>query len=525
MAARAARLALLLALALPACVQDDGRRWNPVRAPFEKTESEERELGFRFDQEAQTQLPLIDDLRVLEFVDALGRVLLEQVGPQPFLYRFRVIRDPALNAFAVPGGFVYLHTGTLLAAGSINELAGVMAHEIAHVKGRHYARMVEQAAVPNLLTSAAGVLAAVATGEPGLAVTAQAVNVALQLRYSRTFEGEADRLGASFMSRAGYDPEGMVRFFERIVLEKRSAPPTRLPPYLYSHPDVEERIQTVSELATQLRPRQPHPPDLGSSLADVQARISFLVDRSRSTWDATEPFDRAAGDTALARAEGLAGGGDRDAALALLAQAETESPSDPRLPFRRAGWLEEAERLPEAANAYRRTLELDPSRALVFLRLGLVHKRLGNPSRAVFYLEQAVRRSAPTGGLRERARWEVEKLSFPVIAASGLADGSTSSAADTVAGVSRERFGPDDPRAVWWGRLNSHFADRREALVARWIGPDSRVAQEGPVERAGRVYARSILPLRGRDVRSGDWVVEVRFDEDLVDRQRFRVEP
>ena len=103
-----------------------------------------------------------------------------------------------------------------LIAGSVDELAGVLGHEIGHVKGRHIARLQEETAIPNLLANLAGILATAATGEPGFVMAAQGVNVALQLQYTRELEDEADHIGSIFMARAGYEPIGMVRFFERI---------------------------------------------------------------------------------------------------------------------------------------------------------------------------------------------------------------------------------------------------------------------------------------------------------------------
>ncbi len=522
MAARARFPALILALCVAGCVQDDGGRWNPLSS-FDKSEEDERELGFQFDREAQGRLPWIDDVPVLEFVHTLGQAVLREVGPQPFVYRFRVIRDASLNAFAVPGGFVYLHTGTILAAGSVEELAAVVGHEIAHVKARHWARMVEQSAIPNLLTSAAGVLGAIATREPGLAVTAQAVNVALQLRYSREFEGEADRLGATFVSRAGYDPEGLVRFFERLVIQRRNAP--TLPPYLYSHPEVEERIETVKVLATTLRPRRAPEPQLGDALYDAQARLAHLVETRRTSWDAAPAFDRGPGDVGLSRADALEAQEDREGALAALAAAAELEPNDPRVAYRRATLLEERERLGEAARAYRRTLALDPSRALVFLRLGLVYERLGRAQDAVFYAEQAARRAAPGGDLRRRAERTVERLTFPVLSESGLADGETATSGETVAGSSRRVFSRRDPRAVWWGHLGPRWRGRHAELRVRWIDPRGDTAQEEAPRRVGRLHVTSSLALDERQDALGEWVVEVRLEGSVVDRHPFRVEP
>jgi len=217
------------------CVQDDGSRFNPIDAYTKVSVDQEREIGWQFDGEIQAHIRLIDDPVVLGFVNDLGDSIVRRIEPQPFIYHFRVIVDPSLNAFAVPGGYIYLHTGTILEAGSLDELAGVVAHEIGHVKGRHYARMREKAAIPDLLAKVAGMAAAVATGEPGAMAASEGINVALQLKFSREFETEADDIGSNFMARAGYRPQAMARFFERIIDSSRDIR-VQIPPYLYSHP-------------------------------------------------------------------------------------------------------------------------------------------------------------------------------------------------------------------------------------------------------------------------------------------------
>ena len=248
MAARIARLiaAGTLAAACAGCVQDDGTRFNPVEDALTVSKEEERELGFEFDKALRENAVVIEDPVVAGFINDLGQEIVREIEPQPFIYRFRVVQHPALNAFAVPGGYVYFHSGTLLAAGSIDELAGVMGHEIAHVKAHHYKRMREKAQIPALLTNLAGLAAAVATKDATPMLAAQAANVAVQLRFSREFENEADQLGGVFMTRAGYRPDGITRFFERILaLSERY--PQDIPPYLFSHPDVGDRIRSVEQ--------------------------------------------------------------------------------------------------------------------------------------------------------------------------------------------------------------------------------------------------------------------------------------
>jgi predicted Zn-dependent protease len=195
-------LAAALALGALACIQDDGTRFDPIPGRQRMSADSEREVGWQFDQKAQQVLPVVTDLAVLEFMSDLGNAR-RGARRQPFDYRFRVVANQELNAFALPGGYIYMHTGTLLTAGDVQELAGVLAHELAHVKGRHHARMAQETAIPSILASLAGLAAGAATGSAGPLVAAQGLNVALQLQYTRRYEDEADRVGSVFLTRAG----------------------------------------------------------------------------------------------------------------------------------------------------------------------------------------------------------------------------------------------------------------------------------------------------------------------------------
>lgn len=534
MAARRLRLAAAIGClaALAACAGDPRAGgdpgWNPVRQLTDTSEDQERELGMKFDEEVSKHLPMVEDPTVLAFVHDLGNEILRKIPQQPFVYRFRVVQDPQLNAFAVPGGYVYLHTGTILAAASVDELAAVMAHEIGHVKGRHYARMREKAAIPELLGTLAGLGAAMATNQAGAAIAVQGANEAMKLQFSRDFENEADQLGIDYMARAGFDPVGMSRFFERIVeaQKKQDVPGFRVPPYLFSHPDVEDRIVTVSTLAPKSRPQVAEDPAYAIRLREVQARLSLLTDARRRSMRPPAPVRVPASDAALAEAERLVAEGFLEGALARLEKAEDVAPADPRLPYRRAELLERAGRGPEAIAAWKRTLDLDPQQAMVLYRLGLAYKAAGDRRSAVFYLEQAARRFGGKGELQKDARFEAFKLTFKPFEKSGLADGSTDRNIDTVAGHAREQFSRSDEKAVWWGRLNEHYADHVDDLRVRWMDPKGDVRREEPLDALEKPVYASELPLRaGSDVATGTWTVEVLLEDDVLERRSFAVVP
>lgn len=235
--------------------------------------TEEQTLGKQFALAARAQLPLIDDIEVNRYVDRIGQRIVGRLGDQPFTYHFAVVRDPRINAFAVPGGYVYVHAGLLVAASNDDELAGVLGHEIAHVNGHHLARQ-QEATRPLDYLALLGMLASIV--HPAIGAGAMAVSAATHLQYSRDFEQEADYAGARYMQQAGYDPRGMLDFFKKLLDAQRAAPASA-PPYLLSHPLTDTRLTNLEAVLRTSQwntgPRQP----TSAELARVQ-----LLTRARS---------------------------------------------------------------------------------------------------------------------------------------------------------------------------------------------------------------------------------------------------
>src|SRR5262249_23365728 len=173
----------------------------------------EAELGRRFLLEARSQLPLIEDPAVTEYVERVGRRLVGVLGPQQFDYRFYVVQSPELNAFAVPGGYVFVFSGLLARAANDDELAGVLAHAVGHVSGHHLVRQQSEGQVWNYAALLGVLLSAV---HPVLAAGAVAAAETAQLKYSREFEQEADYLGLRYATQAGYDPHALGSFFKTL---------------------------------------------------------------------------------------------------------------------------------------------------------------------------------------------------------------------------------------------------------------------------------------------------------------------
>ncbi|MFZ4535370.1 MAG: M48 family metalloprotease [Propionivibrio sp.] len=210
----------------------------------------ERRIGESIMNEIRLREPsYVDDPEINDYLNSLGRRLVESSANPTGDFHFFAIRDNTVNAFAMFGGFIGVNTGTLLTAQSESELAGVIAHEIAHVTQNHLARQIakeKQNTIPSMIAMAVGILAARANSDIAMATiaSAQAGVVQAQLAYTRDFEREADRLGYQSLDKAGFDVRGMGDFFERLQKAGRLYE-NNAPVYLRSHPLTLERISDI----------------------------------------------------------------------------------------------------------------------------------------------------------------------------------------------------------------------------------------------------------------------------------------
>jgi predicted Zn-dependent protease len=220
----------------------------------------ERRLGERIMLEIRRDPAYLDDPEIAGYIAQLGQRLARNAENVRHPFEFFVVRDAMLNAFALPGGYVGVHSGLVLAAQSESELAGVLAHEVSHVTQSHLARLFgkqNQAQLASLLSLAVALLAARSAPDVamGAAVAGQAAVVQNHLNYSRDFEREADRLGLDLLERGGYDTRGMAAFFERMLQFGRLYE-NNAPGYLRTHPLTTERITDMENRITQRPYRQ-----------------------------------------------------------------------------------------------------------------------------------------------------------------------------------------------------------------------------------------------------------------------------
>lgn len=226
-----------------------------IRGLFRLSLKEERELGQMVLLEIKRYKQFTDDYYLQQYLEDVGQRIVAQIGPQPFGYSFYVLNDPNINAFAIPAGHIFVYSGLINMVDNESELAGVLSHEIGHVTARHIAQQIEKASKLTLPTIAA-VLAGIMVGGGGEATEAVILGTiageeSLMLKYSREDEEEADRLGLSYLTQAGYDPCDMVRFLFKLmkeygIMSSRVA-------YNSTHP---ETIQRITYLENMVSPSQ-----------------------------------------------------------------------------------------------------------------------------------------------------------------------------------------------------------------------------------------------------------------------------
>lgn len=226
--------------------------------------SEEKALGKEFMQEARSGLDIMHDDQINDYLHSMGYRLLEQMNPPFTHYRFILVKDPNINAFAAPGGYIVINSGLVLAADNASELASVVAHELSHINQRHISRAIDESQRmqwPMLAAMLAGILlSAAGGGQAGqAAMTAStAYGIQNQLQFSRDFEREADRIGIQALASAGYDPEGMPAFFEKLQNWSRLQGGNPME-FLSTHPLTLDRIADTRNRAEQLSGKRPDP--------------------------------------------------------------------------------------------------------------------------------------------------------------------------------------------------------------------------------------------------------------------------
>jgi predicted Zn-dependent protease len=238
----------------------------------------EIKMGKQYAMMVESSARMIKDPIVTEYVNRIGQNLVRNSDAKvPFT--IKVIDSDDINAFALPGGFFYVNSGLILAADDEAELAGVMAHEIAHVAARHATREMTRANYAQMAT-----IPLIFVGNWGVYEAASlAIQIALPLtfmKFSRGFEAEADYLGLEYMYKAGYDPQAFISFFEKIKAQEKKKPGT-LAKAFASHPQTPDRIEKSQEEIRNILPARPEYILNTSEFNDVKARLASLENRKK----------------------------------------------------------------------------------------------------------------------------------------------------------------------------------------------------------------------------------------------------
>lgn len=262
-------IATALLFALPAI----GEAQTRVKPGFNMfSPQQDAQIGYNSAAQVERQMPVVRDSAVTAYVDGIGQRLARYAPGPRFQYRFRVIDSPEMNAFALPGGYIYLNRGVLENAQNEGEVAGVLAHEIAHVALRHG---TENASKGQLTQAGAGLVGAL-LGRRMSRNTAQIVNVAggvgmqaLFLKYGREAETEADIVATQMVAKSGrYSPADLVSFFQKIERGNRR----QVAQWMSSHPAPARRVQRIEQEA-RLIGAPMRPSTRTSELRRVQARL------------------------------------------------------------------------------------------------------------------------------------------------------------------------------------------------------------------------------------------------------------
>ena len=232
------------------------------------------EIGKRLAAKVPTEMPMLENRRVDDYVNALGQRLAAHAPGYKFAYQYRVVNSPAVNAFALPGGFIYVDRGAIEAVSTESELAGILAHETAHVALRHgtsQATKAYAAEIPAALLSA-WLGSNSSLGSSAVQLTTGFVLNSAFLKYSREDETQADILGTQILYDSGYDPRALARFFEAMQAKMKSQPIE----FFSDHPSPANRVERIMEEVEKLGGPEPGYKEDSRKFHDIQDYLRKL---------------------------------------------------------------------------------------------------------------------------------------------------------------------------------------------------------------------------------------------------------
>lgn len=324
------------------------------------TIDDEKKLGKEFYEKLEKSNVLIRDQKINSYINKLGSTILAQSEKAPFDFHFYVIKDSAINAFATPGGYVYVNRGLITLVEKESELAAVLAHEIAHVNARHIANIIEKSQKVGIATLAAILAGAFLGGGGQLTAAATSFSLAtatsLNLKYSREHEEEADRLGMYYLVSAGYDGKAMLDFLK--IMRRYEFYSNNIPSYFLTHPGTDERITYLDALLQTTYIHRGAESIIGN-LKRTQTTLMF-------------------------------GEKNLDSSMRHFQNELQKNQNDVDALYGIAVIQEKIGRYPESIDNFRRALSLSPNDEDVTRDLGIVYFKLGRTSEAIDCLQRAI---------------------------------------------------------------------------------------------------------------------------------------
>ena len=367
----------------------------PVNSPA-ITIAEEEELSREFLKVIDKRFNLIKDPYIVKYVNSVGQKILSALPPQPFPYRFYVIKADVYNAFATPAGHIFIYSGLLEAMESEDELAGILAHEIAHVQCRHISDNIERSSKLNL-AALAGIIAGAFLGASGASAAANALTIGstaavhtLQLAFSREDELQADQIGLENLKNSGYNAEGLLTMLKKIR-EKRWFGPEQIPTYMTTHPAAEDRISYIDGwLETHGHPESTEDP--GEFKKARMRLLALFGDETKALQHFKNELNKQPDDAMAHYGYGLALGraGHRTEAAEHLKIALNKNPLDPYL-LKELGRLYFRDgKLPEALTVLQGSINLSNEDPESLFILGRIQMELGRLEEAADSFEMVI---------------------------------------------------------------------------------------------------------------------------------------
>jgi predicted Zn-dependent protease len=413
-------------LPLQTFAQANGNDLPDIGSPASSTLSldDEFHIGLQVMRQLRDEGQIIEDPEATEYLQSLGsRIVAQATGDSAQRFSFFFVRDDTINAFALPGGFIGVNYGLVLATRNESQLAGVLAHEIAHVTQRHIARRVRSQGRQSIATVAsilAAILIGAATGSGdatmgGIAM-AQGAAMQQQINFTRANENEADRVGMSFLAAAGFDPYGMPDFFETmgrrspVLATSRNA----LPEILQSHPVSTNRIAESRARAAQFKDLKPTAESVSYMLTRERLRVLATPAEDNVMRYYSERREQQSQTVGERYGEALASyqAGNSRAALDSLTYLAREYPQVPMLQSTLGQALMSAGASDESLATFRRALNHSPRNIPLTMRYAESLMKTGDAKTAHAVLLDLFNNVAPTP----------EQIRFTALAASSAGD-------------------------------------------------------------------------------------------------------